>query len=220
MPSTTRPAPAIRPPRQKRSQASLDRVLKAAEQLLRTRLLEEITLADILKRSRVSVGAFYTRFPNKEALVPCLYDRYDERLARVSARVLEPGRWAGLELRDRLRVMFRYVVRGYRANRGLMRALALRVRTDPGTATPEHRRHRADLYAAAAAVLVECRREIRHDDPEEAVRFGLLIAGSTFREKILYDSAPHASSVGLADRRLAEETARAVAAYLSCQGAK
>jgi AcrR family transcriptional regulator len=209
-------ASQLRPPRQKRSQATLDRILVAAEELLRTRLLEEITLGDILAKSSVSVGAFYTRFPNKDALIPCLYDRYDRRLAQAASRVLEIQRWAGRPLPWRLRLLFRYVVRAYRLNRGLMRALTLKVRMDPDVASPTHREHRADLYAAATAVLLECRDEIVHPDPEQAVRFALLLAGCAFRERILYDRSPQAGSVRLDDRRLADETALAVAAYLTC----
>jgi len=204
----------VRPPLQQRSQATLDRILEAAEDLLSRRLWETITLKDILEASGVSVGAFYARFPNREALLPCLYARYDHRLTVNAARVLDPARWQGYGLRPRVEILFRYVVGRYRAHRGIMRALALRARTHPDTATVEHRRHRTDFYRNAADLLLECRGEMGHPDPDQAVPFGLLLAGSVFREKILYDTAPHSQSLSMADRLLARETSRAFLNYV------
>ena len=209
----------VRPPKQKRSRETLDRILTATETLLETRLLEDITLADILRESRVSVGAFYARFANKDALVPCLYDRYDRWLTNGASRVLRADRWSERRLDWKLRLLFRYAVRVYRMNRGLLRALALHVRVNPVIANPEHRTHRADLYSLAAAALLEPANEVTHPDAGQAIRFGLLMAGSTFREKVFYDHSPQGDSVTVDDRRLADETARAVAAYLTSKGA-
>jgi AcrR family transcriptional regulator len=210
----------MRPPLQARSRDTLARILEATEGLLRERLLEEIPLADILRQSGVSVGAFYGRFPSRESLIPCLYERYDERVSLYFSRAIAEERWRGRSLRERVTILFRYAVSLYRRNRGLMRALALRARTHPAIVAPEHRAHRSDQYAVMSRFLLECAPEMTHPEPERAVRIGLLMAGSTFREKILYDRAPHPQSVDVSDRDLAREVSRAFLSYVGAKGDK
>jgi len=217
-PLSSTAAGSVRPPRQARSRATLERVLDAAEYLLANRTLEEITLSDILRRSRVSVGAFYARFENKETLVPCLYERYDRRISDASARVLDPARWTGRPLCERVDALFRYVVTIFRRERGLLRALILHARMHPEAIDAGPRQRRAELYTDAAALLLECRSEMTHLDPDRAVSFGLLMALSTFREKILLSGAPHAQSVEITDKELAREAANAFISYVGGKG--
>lgn len=205
----------VRPPRQERSQVTLNRILDATESLLRDRLMEEITLAEVLSRSGVSVGAFYARFRNKDALVSCLYDRYDRRLGEATARVLERSRWRDHTLSDRVRVLIRYVAMQYRRHRGLLRALILHARAQPGAINAEQHRHRQRFYDDVTRFLLECRSEISHPDPEAAVRLGLLMAGAAMRDKILHGDAPQPRSVIASDSWLAREVTRALLSYLS-----
>jgi len=214
MPRTPTSRSHHRPPLQERSRDSMNRILVAAETLLETRLLEDITLNDILKKARVSVGTFYARFSSREAMIPFLYDRYDRNVGEGAARVLAPERWSDLDLEARIELLLRYTVRLYRRNRGLVRALTLYARTRPEEVTGTQRKNRLDLYEAAAAILLERRSEMTHADPDRAVRFALFMAGSVFREKILNDQAPHPRAVPLTDRQLAIETTRAALAYV------
>ena len=59
----------FRPPQQSRSRETLDRILDAAEQVLAEKAFGEATLAEIMDRAGVTVGAFYRRFPDKNALL-------------------------------------------------------------------------------------------------------------------------------------------------------
>ena len=73
-----------RPPRQKRSEATLARILGAARTLLATRDLDDITVEDIAREAGVSVGALYTRFKGKDELLTHLLDATQrEQLARL-----------------------------------------------------------------------------------------------------------------------------------------
>ncbi len=54
-------------PCQPRSQRTQDRLLDATEALLATRPFEEITVAEIVRRARRSVGSFYASFDAKRA---------------------------------------------------------------------------------------------------------------------------------------------------------
>ncbi|MFD7923794.1 TetR/AcrR family transcriptional regulator [Streptomyces sp. NPDC059740] len=83
MPSVTdepsRPAP-FREPQQARSRATLMRVLQAAEDLLVSEGIEELTMTGVAERAGVSVGSIYRRFEGKDQLVVALQERIRERL--------------------------------------------------------------------------------------------------------------------------------------------
>ena len=70
----------FRPPQQVRSRRTLDLILDATEQVLETKTFGEATLAEIMDRAGVTVGAFYRRFPDKDALLHLL----DEHAIRPS----------------------------------------------------------------------------------------------------------------------------------------
>ena len=59
----------VRPPKQKRSQASLERVLGASMKLLEEKGFDAFTIQDVSQRADVSVGAIYARFGSKENLL-------------------------------------------------------------------------------------------------------------------------------------------------------
>jgi tetracycline repressor-like protein len=62
----------IRPPLQRRSQESLERVLAAGFELLKEEGFEGFTLQAVSKRADVSIGSIYARVPSREALFMAL----------------------------------------------------------------------------------------------------------------------------------------------------
>ena len=64
------------PPRQARSIATEQKMLDAAEELLRTGDSRSVTLENVVKLSGTSVGAFYSRFESVEGLFEALRNRY------------------------------------------------------------------------------------------------------------------------------------------------
>lgn len=89
--------------KQARSMESVQRVLDAADAILRRDGPAAVTTPAIAAESGVSVGALYRYFPNKEAIILALYE---ERLAKIRAFVArsfqdmaeggqggEPGGW-------------------------------------------------------------------------------------------------------------------------------
>src|SRR5688572_1885607 len=80
--------PRFRPPQQSRSQATLDRILDAAETVLEEKSFSEATLAEIMDRAGVTVGAFYRRFPDKDALLHLLDNRFFAELHELATTLL------------------------------------------------------------------------------------------------------------------------------------
>lgn len=161
----------FRPPQQTRSQETLDRILDAAERVLDEKSFNEATLAEIMERVGVTVGAFYRRFPDKDALLHHLDERYfAEQHARADA-LLDLARWEGEPLVVAIEAVAGEAVALYRARRGLLRSLFLRARTDPVLQATA--RQVNAHYIERLLELVHARRdEVSHPQLEQAVPWG------------------------------------------------
>src|SRR5881398_1851649 len=107
-------SPRFRPPQQTRSQETLDRILDAAESVLEEKSFSEATLVEIMERAGVTVGAFYRRFPDKDALLHLLDERFFAELYTRSDAVLDPVRWIGIPVDRALREFVAQAVDLYR----------------------------------------------------------------------------------------------------------
>src|SRR4051812_48916756 len=83
------PEPLIKPPLQRRSQESLERILHAGAELLREAGYEGFTLQEVSRRSGVSVGSIYARATSKEALILAIYERETDRMAEENRSIAE-----------------------------------------------------------------------------------------------------------------------------------
>ena len=80
----------MRVPQQSRSQHALERILSSSTALIGEKSYEEVSIAEIASRARISVGSFYSRFENKDALFGMLlyqlgketHDRIDRAIER------------------------------------------------------------------------------------------------------------------------------------------
>src|SRR5512137_2334831 len=87
-----------RAPKQDRSRASFERVIAAAMQMLRESGHADFTLAEVSKRSRVSIGSIYCRVDGKEELVRILQQRAYEQMDREYAEIVNRIRRRNLPL--------------------------------------------------------------------------------------------------------------------------
>jgi len=200
----------IRPPRQARSQDTLDRLLDAAEALLRDKGFEDVRVADVAARAGSSVGAFYARFRDKDGLLYALQQRWREQATATADDALDPERWEGEGVAEILRSVIPFLVGIFRERKGLMRAFVLRHYTDPDF---RMQRDRLSDYVAEklTALLLARRDEIAHPEPELAARFGLGLVFDGIQSAVLFDEARLAP---LGDARLAAELVRVYLAYL------
>ncbi|UFH30036.1 TetR/AcrR family transcriptional regulator [Pseudomonas sp. CIP-10] len=77
-------------PQQDRSRASLERLMMAAREILSEGTFEQLTIAEISKRSKVSVGSIYARFKGKDELfLAVMMDVMDEIQSEWSGLILE-----------------------------------------------------------------------------------------------------------------------------------
>ena len=77
-----------RVPRQERGRRRVARILVAAEQVFAEAGYEAATNTEIAERAETSIGSVYQFFPNKEAILEALADRYLEELRALHDREL------------------------------------------------------------------------------------------------------------------------------------
>ena len=204
----------FRPPQQTRSQETLDRILDAAEAVLAEKSFTEATLAEIMERAGVTVGAFYRRFPDKDALLHLLDERFFDELHRRAEELLDEERWKGHGARDIIHEFARTGVEVYRARRGLLRSLFLRARVDP-VIQRSAQRVNADYLTRLRTLLLDParRHEVTHPDPSRAIALGFMMLHGALRETTVFGEI-WPDHQALVERDLAAEMARLYLAYL------
>ena len=210
----------LRKPLQARSLRTLGRFLDATERLLRTRRFEDVSVEEIVRAAGSSVGAFYARFRDKQALLPCLYERYGDELGARLAALERRRAWEGKGLEETAEWIVREFLALYRERTQLMRSLALYARTresEIDAATRERRRAQHALFLAA---LLAHRARIAHPQPERAAELGLYFAVSVLRDRVLFAESTHAASTRLGDAELVRECVRMLVGYLTLGGTR
>ncbi len=204
-------------PKQTRSRQSLERLSKAALDVLEDRGLDGTTIPRIAAKAGLSPGAVYRRFQDKDALLQTVMlralEENDEGVRTLLAQKLAPQ----LSLRRFAGQVVKTSLAGHRKYANLMRALFQYVLLNPNAAF----RKRVDqlnirTLQRVSNFMLQYRKEIKHPDPETAVPFGLILVGSTLREIILMDTTSEGWSSVLPqdDARISRELTRAFLRYL------
>jgi len=96
-----KPVQRRKAPRQRRARATVDAILFAAAHILKTDGFARTTTNRIAEKAGVSIGSLYQYFPNKEAIVAALRERYTDWYEECVRAEIERGR--GLPLREGVR---------------------------------------------------------------------------------------------------------------------
>ena len=210
--------PPVRPPRQDRSRKTLDRLVSATEELLSEKSFAEATIAEIVNRGQTSVGAFYGRFADKEALLQFLDQSMEDVAIESWDHFLAPERWKGASVAEIMEAFIGHWVRAHREKAGVLRTLFLYARDRP---QPEFlkraRRLNGHVLIRLTALLLRRRHAISHPDPERAIGLGLLMVVTTLREAILFGDKK-LYPMRVPDEVLAAELTRSFLAYLGVAG--
>ena len=158
-----------RQPRQGRSQASLQRMLAAAEKVMSARGDDDFALTDVAKAGKVSIGSIYCRFDSKDALIQAVQQtvsaRIQERQRALVTRVaLDTDTLA--EFVGRLVDEFADCLREFAP---IMRPMMQRATRDPVVSRFGKDSHSSVLSDVTKAMM-RYRAHIPHPDPERAVR--------------------------------------------------
>lgn len=209
----------LRTPRQARSRRTLDRLAAAAERLLAERRFEAASVADIVRLGRSSVGAFYGRFADKQALLAYLDEAALAEAAASWRAFLAEQRRTGAPLAGLIAALVGRLALALRAKPGVSRALFLYARTEPDAAFRARARAYNREVERGIVRLLARHPEVGHPRPAHAVRLALTATLTLLREQILFeDAALH--DVGLGDDALVAELTTMWLAYLSAPVAR
>ncbi len=204
--------PPIHPPKQARSQATLDRLCRAAAKLLETKHWHQISVQEIAREASSSVGSFYARFPDKEALLDLLDQRYTEEVLELTAVLIREAQASTRSLEDLAELMVAGLVEFHRARRGLIRALVLRARRYREAAFNE-RTERMNAAVMGVLKLLEGRMPKDHEEPSHRIFLAFSFLFSALRDRILFPETI-AAPFPLDDRELTRELTIAFLSYL------
>ena len=114
----------------------------------------------------------YRRFPDKDALLQGVYERFFARSIAANRQALADASWRDAPLDHVLRQLVDGMVRGYRFHAPLLAALLRYVDAHPDEAFRRHAEAlRAEVFAGSRLLLLARLDEISHPHPDHAVEF-------------------------------------------------
>lgn len=212
MPKPELPLDWVIAPRQERSQKTLEKLLDAAEELIREGGLEAVTVPAVVARAGSSVGSFYARFPDKNALLETLHVRACAQTLWTAERALDPELWHGRSAERILEAMVTFAVHTFGSRRSVMTAFQGALGTDPAFAE-RRARNGVELAKLAMRLLETHRARIHHPSFEEGVPMVLRMLTATLEQRNGF-AISGVSEVALDDDALERELTRMVLRYL------
>lgn len=207
----------LRTPTQARSRETLERLVSASSRLLSKANWTDISIVQIVREAGSSVGAFYTRFRDKDALLDYLDELYAVDFINLFCD-FGPEHTGAATLRQKVELVIDLLGRFYRERAGVARALVLRARMLREPAYEERTTRMNDVLKRVYEAFLSHAEEIEHANTGRAVFFAFNLAFFPLRERILFpetiqDPEQHG------DIDFASELSRAVMLYL-CPGAE
>ena len=209
MSSTPPRPPSVRIPQQQRSREKFDAMVKAAEKLFAEQGIPETSVQQIVEAAGVSIGAFYQRFENKDALIHTIFSLLAGEIARITDAV-NPATPRSLE--QTVRVFTTASVQFYIERRGVFLALLLAVQKNPGI-----RAYVFDLRNTIGGIYTEAlaahKAEIGHKRFRKAAAMSLRVLNAYLDQCIIWAGFP-AEEANLAYKVSDRELAQVLLSYL------
>lgn len=178
-----------RRPLQQRAQETIETILRATAQILRREGVDRLTTNRVAERAGVSIGSLYQYFPDKEALVATVRQRYDQAFQERLVDLV--GALGTLPLGDTIEKCVRALIALHAEDPALHNAVS------GGIA----HRERQMLHQVAASWLAARRDELRRPDVSLAAAVALDTA-----ESLIHGTALHAPERLAADAFAVEVT--------------
>ncbi len=182
-------------------------MLRAAEALIKSKGFEALTTAEVVRRSRTSIGTLYARFGDKTALLHAVQDRVQAREEAAMRAQLAKVDWDSLSLEESVRHLLEIKQIAAEGDGRLFEAFVVHGATDPVLRAQGYR-HKAVMEELEIEVLMRHAGQIGHPDPEDAARVASRLAQAAQEEYVQRSlsgvSLPTAAPSDLLLQRLAE----------------
>jgi AcrR family transcriptional regulator len=204
------------PPRQARSRETLKRLLDAAEKVIAKHGLEGATLPRIARQARVSPANVYRRFRDKDALIAAVFSRFSDIQAEHADQPLDTEPIKKMGLRAFVRQWIGALLTSFRARTKLVRATIEYTRQNSERSFIQRQLElEGRSFDKMAEALLIFRDEMRHPEPEVAVRWAMLMTGFALMELVIFDHEKLAGRLlPMDDERLQEELVLGFLGYL------
>jgi AcrR family transcriptional regulator len=202
-----------RPPRRRPARETLEKILSAAEAQLREQELDSFTIQSVLLRTGLSVGAFYSRFPDKTALLYALQERVHGRVEPRIQTDLAAQAEVSESLEEAVDHGFGILIRHVLSERELFRAFMMLSVFDPYMAQ-KGEDYNLERIRALREFLAPYRHEIGHSDPDLAVDEAYAIYSSTMRGRLVYYGSANKMQFGVTDDTLFNDLKESLALFL------
>jgi AcrR family transcriptional regulator len=199
-------------PKQDRSERTQERLLRAAESLILEKGLADASVPEIARRAGSSVGGFYARFADKDALLRALEERFFGEMEERVARLADAGRWGDAPIATIAGACAAELVHVFRERRNLIAAFLHFSTRDPELLA-DAIRFRAATAERIAGLLLPRRQELRHPEPRLAIDLGVQFAFALMLQLVIVGDV-HAGGRTLRDGELVDEIARNFLAYI------
>jgi AcrR family transcriptional regulator len=197
-------------PKQARSEATLHRLLDAAEALIEETGSAEVSIPEIVRRARSSVGGFYARFRDKNELLRALEERFfREQRARLE-RLTRPDAWGAAGVPEIVRGCMAELVAVFRERRALIRAV------HDVEFRGEAQRFEREVADRVSALLLSRPGAIGHPRPALGVPIAVALVFGAMTAGVLFGDPRHPFA-SLPPEEAAEELARNFLGHLQVQ---
>lgn len=216
MPRTAgRPPPlrSVARPKQARSEATLHRLLDAAESLIEDRGLGGVSIPEIVARADSSVGGFYARFKDKDELLRALEERFLGEMRELLDGLAAPARWRGASVAEIVRGGVETLIGVFRERRPLLVAFMARAAQGPGPELEDILGFRREVSARFVELVRSRHEALAHPEPDVAVDLAVQLVFGLMHQMIVFGEV-RVGDRRLTDDELAEELVRSVLGYL------
>ena len=204
--------PFIRPPLQRRSQESLERVLQAGMEVLQEQGFEGFTLQEVSRRAGVSIGSIYARVASREALIMAIYERAMAWTDDEQDQLERDAQREDLNPRERIETIVTDMAQDMLAHGDVLRVFMRQAPINPEIWERGAEKSHETSKAFVRAVL-EHREDISHPEPELAVDIAWRMVYCTIARRLTH-GPKFESPRAVSDKKLVRELARATADYL------
>jgi AcrR family transcriptional regulator len=213
--STTASATLLRTvsgPKQARSERTLQRLLDAAEMLIKEKGHAAVSIPEIARRAGSSVGGFYARFRDKDELLRALEERHFLELSQRLETLADARRWQNAPTSHIVEAAVAELVNSTRERRHMIAAFLVRAIEDP-LIRAGGLRFRRTVEERISALLLTRRAEMSHPDPALAIDLGIQTAFALMQQHVLIEETRIGGKV-LTDEELRRELATMFLRYV------
>ena len=207
-------------PQQARSRESLNKLLKAAVEVLGHQGVAGTTIPRIAAHAGLTPGAVYRRFRNKDVLLETVILRVLEDQTKVLLLMLTVEAAAEIPFPTLAEQVINSLVVSYRVNASLLRAVRQFLQEREGSPFwKKASKLELRTFEYLVSILVTSGREIEHADPRAAVALGLMMVIGTLLEVVVNpgDVKLWKGVLPKDDRTLKGEITRAFLSYLGVE---